>query len=308
MQHVDWNDIRYCLAVVREGSVTAAARKLGVNQTTVSRRITALEQQLNVTLFDRSTTGWLITPVGESILPYAEQMEEEALAIGRQAMADHQELSGQLRVTAADLCIRRILLPSIKAFSRQYPDISIDLISSDEVLDLAGHDADIAFRVTNEPPPNVVGKRIAEFAYAVYATDEVYRQYREGSPAVAGITWTGDGHSLPAWMQKGFPGMPVRYRTNSLNAAFDLVCQGHGLALLPCGLGDMEPTLRRVPCDHVEPGTGFWVLSHIDLRKTARIRIFRDFMLQAIEPYVPLLEGRMENPAQQAALKPAATG
>ena len=297
MQSINWDDLRYCLAVAREGSVTAAARKLEVNHTTVSRRISALEQDLNVTLFDRSTTGWLITPVGETILASAEHMAEEVNSIKRLVQADRQELSGKLRVTSVDICIQRLLLPPLKAFARQYPDIEIELIASTEMLDLSVHDADIAFRTTNQPPANVVGKHIADFAYSVYATHELYAQYLENPHSVSAITWSwaAAANARPAWLANCFPGMPMRYRVNSLSVVLDMARQGMGFAQLPCALGDAAPELRRVPHDHAEPRLGFWVLSHIDLRTTARIRIFRDFMLEAIAPYVPLIEGQREN-------------
>jgi DNA-binding transcriptional LysR family regulator len=297
MQSVNWDDLRYCLAVAREGSVTAAARKLEVNHTTVSRRITALEQELNASLFDRSTTGWLITPVGETILGSAEQMAEEVASIQRLVHADRQELSGKLRVTAVDICIQRLLLPPLKAFAAEYPDINIELIASNDALDLSVHDADIAFRTTNQPPPNVVGKRIAEFAYSVYATPELLLQHQENPASVGAISWNmlGGLHTAPDWVQRSFPHMQQRYRVNSLNVAFDLARQGMGFALLPCALGDMAAELIRVEADHQHPRLGLWVLSHIDLRTTARIRIFRDFMLEAITPWVPLIEGEREH-------------
>ena len=297
MQNINWDDLRFCLAVAREGSVTAAARKLDVNHTTVSRRITALEQELNVTLFDRSTSGWLVTPVGETILGSAEHMADEVNSIRRVVQADRQELSGKLRVTSVDICIQRLLLPPLKAFARQYPDIEVELIASTEMLDLSVHDADIAFRSTNEPPPNVVGKHIADFAYAVYAGEELYARYLEDPRGVSAITlsWSAAAGAAPAWLARDFPGMPVRYRVNSLSVVLDMARQGMGFAQLPCALGDMAPELRRVPGTHEEPRLGFWVLSHIDLRTTARIRIFRDFMLEAIAPFVPLIEGEREN-------------
>jgi DNA-binding transcriptional LysR family regulator len=294
MQILNWDDLRYCLAVVQEGSVTAAARGLEVNHTTVSRRISTLEKDLNVVLFDRATTGWLITPVGESILRSAEQMQEEVHNIQRSVQVDRQELSGKLRVTAVDCCIQLLLIPGLKAFSAQYPEIRIELVASEQNFDLAVHDADIAFRSTNEPPPNVLGKRIAEFAYAVYGTPELCELYERDQDSVTGITWLGDGHSEPEWMQRCFPGMQVRYRANALNIAFELARQGLGFAQLPCGLGDTAPELRRIPVDYEAQRMGFWLLSHIDLRTTARFRIFRDFMLQQIEPRVDLIEGRME--------------
>lgn len=295
MDNINWDDIRYCLAVITEGSVTAAAKKLEVNHATVSRRISGLEAVLGAPLFDRSTSGWLITPVGEAVINSAEQINEHVLGIQRTVQVDRQELSGKLRVTALDVCIQRILMPGLKAFSVRYPDINIELIASENTFNLAGHEADIAFRTTNEPPPNVLGTKIAKFAYAIYGSKELYQRYLQGEQGISGITWMGDGHTVPPWMQKTFSGMQVRYRVNSLSIAYDLVAQGFGFALLPCGLGDSDPTLRRIDSDYIEPGMDFWLLSHIDLRTTARIRIFRDFMLDAIQPYIPLIEGKMSS-------------
>lgn len=293
MDSINWDDIRFCLAVVTEGSVTTAAKKLDVNHATVSRRISGLEAALGAILFDRSTSGWLITPVGEAVLKSAEQINEQVLGIQRTVQVDRQELSGKLRVTALDVCIQRILMPGLKAFSERYPDINIELIASENTFNLAGHEADIAFRTTNEPPPNVLGTKITKFAYAIYGNKALYERYLNGEQGICGITWMGDGHTVPAWMQKTFPNMLVRYRVNSLSIAYDLVAQGFGFALLPCGLGDSDPKLTRIESDYIEPGLDFWLLSHIDLRTTARIRIFRDFMLEAIQPYIPLIEGRM---------------
>lgn len=294
MQNVSWDDLRYCLAVVREGSVTAAARKLGVNHTTVSRRVSALEQELNATLFDRSTAGWLLTPFGESILGAVKQMDEEVLAIRRQAMADHQELSGRIRVTAVDVCIQSLLLPGLRVFIRQHPEIIIDLIASDISFNLAVHEADIAFRATNEPPPNVLGTRVGNLALAVYATPELIERHAAEPASVGAMIMAGDGR-IPPWLPRHFPDMAVRCTYNSLSVAFDLARGGIGFAMLPCGLGDMAPELRRVIPGVHEAGLDFWVLSHIDLRTTARLRIFRDHMLEAIAPHVPLMEGQREN-------------
>lgn len=294
MQNMDWNDIQFCLAVVREGSVTAAARSLDVNHTTVSRRISALEKQLDVRLFDRSTAGWLITPVGESILASAETMAEEVNTIRRHVLADSQELRGTVKVTAVDLTIQRVLQPGLKEFCKKYPEITIELIASEDSFNLAVHEADIAFRVTNDPPPNVLGKKIADFAYGIYCSHEVYDELQKEQHNVGAIVWLSSNNRMsPQWKDKGFPDIPVRYRVNSLNVALELVRHGHGIAQLPTGLGEMDPALVRIPCEFVEPHTGFWVLSHIDLRTTARIRIFRDFMLESIAPNIPLLEGRV---------------
>jgi len=295
MRNLDWNDLRYCLAIVEEGSVTAAAKALGVNHTTVSRRVSALEAELGAPLFDRSNSGWLISPLGESILPEASQMRESAQAISRMVTADRKELSGLIRVTTIDAFLQRSITPGLKEFSALYPDIDIELILGNEILDLASHDADIAFRGTDTPPPNVVGTRVGYFALGLYCTPEVYQQYQENPALVYGISWTGDGATKPDWMTQHFSDMRLRYRVGSLNSIYDLARNGLGMAELPCAMGDISPRLMRVPGMPIIKGPGLWVLSHIDLRTTARIRIFKDFMIDAIEARLPVLEGKCEN-------------
>ncbi len=303
MQPINWQDLRYLMEIVRGGTLTAAARKLGVNQTTVSRRITALEEALNAPLFDRSSNGWFITPVGESVMRSVETIADEVHNISRLVQIDRQELNGKLRITAPDICIQGLLMPGLNSFTQLYPEIDIDLIATEALLDLSVHDADVAFRATNNPPPNVLGTHIANFAYAVYATQPLYQQFLVNPASVGGISWSREGRTAPEWMRSDFPAMQVRYRANSLNVAFNLARQGLGFALLPCGLGDASAKLRRIPTHYQHPASGFWLLSHIDLRTTARIRIFRDFMLEAIQSYVPLIEGRRERYFEQRQLQ-----
>ena len=291
MNHLDWKDLNYCLMVVREGSVSAAAQKLGVNHTTVSRRITALESQLNVKLFDRSTHGWLLTPIGESILPSIERMEDEAFGLVRAAESDRKELIGRIRVTSLDACIRRMLIPGVNEFSALYPDISIDLLAGQEVLDLSTHDADIAFRFTNNPQPNVVGKKLCDFAFAVYATTDILQRHLDGDTTISAIASNVDPSSTPDWVSKELAHLPIRYRTNSFNVLVDMARQGSGMALMPCSMGDVEPNLRRVPTSYKHPKFSFWILSHIDLRTTTRLRIFRDYMIDNLTPMIPQMEG-----------------
>ncbi|AMO69920.1 LysR family transcriptional regulator [gamma proteobacterium BDW918] len=292
MQAMDWSDVHYCLAVIQEGSVTAAAKKLGVNHTTVSRRISALEKTLHASLFDRSTSGWSVTPVGESILPNLEQMQEAASAIERSVHADRKDLNGTLRITALDVCIQRILLPGLKAFSEKYPSIHVELLASEEALDLSVHAADIAFRTTNNPPPNVVGKKIADFNYGVYATKSAWEDYMAGRGDVGAISWMLDGNAIPEWLRQSYPDMPIRYRSNSLNVIYDLVRQGSGFAEIPCSLGNSDPDLIKIPAQGVMEPMGFWLLTNLDLRTTARIRIFRDFMLDYLQPIVERFESQ----------------
>lgn len=302
MHDMDWDNVRHFLEVVRAGSASRAAQSLGVNQTTVSRRIASLETQLGKKLFDRSGNGWLITPVGERLVASAEQMAVDAHAIERQILADSQELSGRLRLTVADVCSQHLAMPAIQAFTQRYPDVDVEIIATNELLDLAAREADVALRSTNEPPSNVVGKRIGRLAYAVYGTQELLRRVRrdtDGGDSPC-ITWSGDGQTRPTWIEKSFPTTRRVYRTNSLGVMLKMATEGIGLAQLPRVLGDMEPRLHRVPARYVEPGWGLWVLSHVDLRTTARVRIFRDFLVAHLEGRKDLIEGRANSMADSA--------
>lgn len=294
MHRLDWDGIRYFLEIVRSGSVSQASTRLGVNHTTVSRRITALENQLGKGLFERSGNGWVITPVGEHIVTFAESMAEEANNIERQVLADSHELSGLLRVTAADHCVERLAMPAIRKFIQRYPEVNLEVVATADELDLAAREADVALRGTDKPPPNLVGKRIAQIAFAIYGTQGLKEQIEVNPNAedIPCITWVGDGHTCPPWIEKSFPNTRHIYRTTSIPVMLGMAREGIGIARIACVLGDSDPQLHRIQAHRIEPGPGLWVLSHVDLRTTARVRIFRDFLVDELEQQKDLIEGR----------------
>lgn len=294
MHDLDWDNLRHFLALVRSGSVTRAAHGLRVNQTTVSRRITALEDRLGKKLFERSGNGWLLTPIGEALVASAENMAEEATAIERRVMADSRELSGRLRLTIADVCTQYLTMPAIQAFARQYPNVELEIVAATDVLDLTAREADVALRTTVQPPPNLIGKRIARLAYAVYGTQEVLERVQTDPDGgeVPCITWIGDSRTRPAWIEKSFPKTRRTYRASELGVMLQMVRHGMGMAQMPCVFVDPDPLLHRVPARYVEPGWGLWVLCHVDLRTTARVRILRDFLVEELEKRKDLIEGR----------------
>ncbi|MEA3278052.1 MAG: LysR family transcriptional regulator [Pseudomonadota bacterium] len=296
MHSQDWDNVRYFLEVVRSGSVTQAARRLDVNQTTVSRRITALEDRLGKKLFDRFGNGWVITPVGERLVTSAENMAEEANTIERHVLADSQELSGKLRVTIADVCSQYLVMPALQAFAQQYPDVDLEIIATRDALDLAAREADVALRSTDEPPPNLVGRRIGQLAYAIYGTRAILERMQADPDRgdVPCITWLGDGHTRPPWIEKSFPKTRRVYRTSELGVMLQMARKGLGMAQMPRVLVEPDPLLHRIPARYVEAGWGLWVLSHVDLRTTARVRIFRDFLVEELEKQKDLIEGRAE--------------
>jgi len=293
MHKFNWDYIRYFLAVVAEGSATQAAHTLGVNQSTVSRRLTSLEEELGARLFERSTSrGWVLTAAGERILSAAEQMSDKAHHLERMVMKNNAEMKGLIRVTTADLPNMDLLLEVIEEFCKKYPEVDMQFTTTNELLDLSIGDADVAIRATNQPPENLVGKRIGQVKFSVYANRDLLEAYERGVRDMTCITWT-DGEQVPDWVKYNFPDAKL-LRVNSARIAFEMAKRGMGLVLYACAWGDLSAKLYRVPVELIEDGPDLWVLTHVDVRTTARVRRFRDAVVTALESSLDNLEGRAE--------------
>lgn len=290
MHNMNWDDLRYFIEVVRSDNISQAGEVLGVNQSTVSRRIANLESQLGKALFDRTSNSWVITPTGETIIKFAENIANNVNDIQRKVEIDSDEVSGLIRITCVDVCVNRFMLPAISGFKQAHPDVDIELISDIEPLNLAAREADIALRGTNSPLPNLLGKRIGTLAFHVYGHVDLFENNLFEQPSC--ITWIGDRSTLPPWIKKNFPKVKQVYRTNSIAVMHDMCRAGLGLALLSCAIADEVEELIRIPMKDIEPGIGLWVLSHVDLRTTARVRIFRDFLVNSLTKELDLIEGR----------------
>lgn len=279
MHKYDWDDIRCFLEVSRASSLTEAAEVLAVNQTTVSRRVSDLESRLGVKLFHRGTRGWTLTSAGEAIQRSCEEMEASARAVERLATSNSQYLSGRLRVSA-DACMHPVLVPIVAQFAKTYPAIELDYWTAD-----AGtrdpNRADVSVRGTNSPPENLLGKRVCDMNFAVYATPELQGSALAGE-AVPAVIYGGDTTPKPDWLRAGFPNAQVAHRTESVMLMRDLIAMGTGIGCLGCFLGDATPGLERVETTQPLDRLGVWVLSQEDLRTTARVRLFRDHVFGAL--------------------------
>jgi DNA-binding transcriptional LysR family regulator len=283
VRRVDWDAIRVVLAVARTGSFSRAARALAVDQTTVSRRIASVERTLQVRLFHRRPTGYVATPEAADVLAHAFRMEEEALALERRLLGRDTRLAGRLRVTVSDAVATYLLLPHLEAFRARYPEIALELIISNDALDLGTRAADVAVRVTLRPPETLIGRKVATVDYAVYATAAYLARHPDPSAAeVDAVTWIG-ADDAPPWVRRNFPHARVALRVDSPLSLAAAARAGLGLTLLPCFIGAREPTLVRVATAFREPSWGLWVLSHPDLRATARVRVLRDFVVKILK-------------------------
>jgi DNA-binding transcriptional LysR family regulator len=293
LRQLDWDDLRVALAVARAGSLSGAARSLGVNHTTVSRRLSATEERVGVRLFERMAGAWAPTEAGDALVRAAERMEEEVATASRQVLGRDARLQGQVRVAVSDIWAL-FLMPVFEAFSRRYPEIELELVAANTNSSLTRREADVAIRVTDRPDEPLVGRRLSRIASAVYGS----RSYLERHPvdqAVCGHRWVGWDTALPigdfqTWLRAVDPEAVVSCRVNTGEMMLGAVRAGLGLARMICAPAEADPELVRV--SEPELGRSLWLLTHEDLRRTARIRAFLDFTAEKLGELRPRIEGR----------------
>jgi molybdate transport repressor ModE-like protein len=289
---VDWDDLRTFLAVARTGSLTEAARGLGVSYSTVSRRLAALEEGLGSRLFERLANGYKPTPAGEEMLETARRMEAEFEALSRRVLGRDARLEGRVRVATTDALLASFM-PELAAFSRRYPDIEVDLLSTPEPAELAMRETEVALLVSERPPASLVGRRLARLPSALYAA-HAYLADHPAETELAAHVWVGweDGMAhIPAarWMRESVPHARVACRVSTGTALREALRAGIGVAHLLCFLADEDPALVRLRPPEPALETGLWLLVHEDLRATGRVRVFLDFMAEAIGRHRPRL-------------------
>jgi len=303
---VDWDDHRFFLAVARETSVKRAAEALGVNRSTVLRRITGFEDRLGVRLFDRLPNGYFITTAGEDILESAAKMEAEANDASRRVAGRDESLSGSIRVSLSGPLATYVLMADVVTFCKRHPDIKLEILTSYNMPDLDRCEADVAIRISNDPPDDLVGRRVVKVARSAYAgTAFAASENRSGpqsgprsgsrspgpEPVGNWIGWSTDSSALQWVEDSHFPDLPVSAIIADPYATVRALEAGMGMSILPCYMGDSEPGLCRVPAGNVHGVSDLWVLTHKDLRNTARIRIFTSFISNALVRHRDLLEG-----------------
>ena len=301
-QPKNWDDLRVFLAVAQAGSLSGAARTLGVNHSTVFRRIAAFEERLGVRLFERLATGYLLTPAGEELQDGALRIEEEIASLSRKVSGQDLRLSGTVRVTTIDMLALWLLPRHLARFRAAFPGIEIEVIVSNAALHLGRREADVALRAGNAPEESLVGRRVGRLTFAVYANADCWAQ-RAGADLGA-QDWIGfdaEHAALARRFGSFLPGVQPVLRVNSVAAAMAAAKAGIGLATLPTGLADLEPDLQRVTDLPDDFTLDLWLLTHEDLRRTARIRAFMDFLTDSIKKEAALLEGRQGKAAEAGA-------
>lgn len=283
-QTLDWSDVPYILAVCEAGSLSAASRKLGVNHSTVFRRVEAVEARLGVRLFERLSHGYVMTRPGEHFYQKALALREGMNSIQLELGGKDLRLEGELSVTTTDSLLY-CLTPILMRFQDEHPDVVLRLLSDPRALDLSQRDADIALRPTTKPPEHWVGRKLVPIATAAYA----HRDHWDSIKRLPVKSWRwimldDDLRQSPmsqfAVAHKA-PEAPVTI-VNTVMGVFEMVRQGLGVAALPCYLGENQPELVRVHDPDRHHAGDLWVLSHPDIRRSARVHAFFAFAAATI--------------------------
>ena len=288
---MNWDDMRFFLALSREGSISAAGRALGVNHTTVARRISTLEEKLATRLFDRLQDGYEMTQSAENLYRHALDMEAHAQAIEREVFGQDAALKGPLKLTVAHDVATRLLISDLLRFRKEYPCIDLEILTTTGLVDLASRQADIAVRLTAKPPDYLVGREVLPIRHGIYGSPKYLRDMQGPIDA---ILFRGDNEH-PEWLMEHFGEPRSVLRIDDVGTMLTAVREHHGLARMPCYIGDSEPDIRRLDVRLTPSTWGIWILSHVDLRSTARVRVCRDFLIETLKAQSGLVLGENSN-------------
>lgn len=295
----EWSDLRHFLAVARHGSTLAAARALGVNQSTVHRRLTELERRIGNSLVTRHPTGYRLTELGQSLLPYAQSVENAVIALERRVDGLDTGLEGTIRLTCPEPIVARLTAsPLLEKFHERHPGLRIEFAMSDRYLDLSRGEADVALRSGDPEDPDLVGRKIADSVWAVYASRSYVQHHGRpqsaadlGRHLLVGFDGSMANHRAAKWLAAVAPQATIASRNNSVLGVLLAVKSGVGVAPLPTTIADAEQNLVQILPPVPELARGWYLLAHPELRHTPRISAFFDFIVEELPTVRSILMG-----------------
>jgi len=295
---MEWDNLRFFLAVARSGSLTGATEKLRSSASTVSRRIELLEQNLDLKLFSHHQTGYQLTDEGKVLFENAERVEEAVMSLEQDAMAQHTDISGTVRLATAENIANFMITPALPSLLKQHPGIVLEMVPGISSINLTKREADIALRMRRPQQGNVVVRKLGVLGYALYSSQS-YLDKREAGENEGQydqddfITFSEEYAHLPAsqWIESVLSGRPPAMITSSLYGQVAAASAGIGLAVLPCFLGDRDPTLQRVSSPIESTQQEIWLVIHRDLRNSSRVRVVADFLTDLVHSNLDKLKG-----------------
>ncbi|CAM5762864.1 transcriptional regulator [Labrys miyagiensis] len=277
----EWSDLRIFLAIAREGTLGAAARRLGQTQPTMGRRLRALEAAVGQTLFQRTADGFVLTDEGSAVLGHAERMEEEAPAMERQLAGSGAQLEGLLRLSSSDWFGTYMLAPVLAEYGRRYPKVCVELLTDARLYSLPRREADLVFRIRPFDEPEVISRRLVHIPYAVYTAEGTEPGSIGDGKGLRVITMDGAFAEMPdaVWLKRMLPRAEIAMRSNNREVQAELCRQGAGLAVLPRPLGDRMGGIIPVDLGDAPPGRDTYLGYHRDLRRLTRLRAMLDLVI-----------------------------
>jgi DNA-binding transcriptional LysR family regulator len=288
---LDWEDVRYFVALARHGTLSATARALRVNHATVARRIASLEVLIGRTLFDRRATGYLLTSEGKAVLKEANAMDEAALSVLRR-LDGGTELSGLVRLAAGRVLAERFLIDRLRAFHERCPAIDLEVIGGSRVVSLAKREADVALRYGSPKDSELLARRVTTIAFGLYTSASYREKLNDGqSPVLIGFDQESDFIAEAKWLTRQFGNQRFSFRTNSQTTQAAAARAGYGVALLPRYIvATHEPELVEVFLGDRLPQRDVWLLVRRDLKNVPRVTALTDYLFAVFQRERQLFE------------------
>ncbi|GEK49579.1 LysR family transcriptional regulator [Vreelandella venusta] len=290
-QQIRWDDLQIVLAIAETGSLSGASRALRISHATVFRRLNEMERRLKVTLFERSRTGYIPTLSGDDLAASARRVQSEVNGAERRIIGQDLTLSGSLRITTTDTLFAGLLSPLLASFRQRYPDITLEVVISNQRQSLSRREADIAIRPTRQPPETLVGRKLSDISLAIYGQKALW----QNAPLLLNTPLPLDPVSLQqeAWigpdvqlgdtaLEKWMMDKRAAYKLDSMLGMQSAVRHGAGIAVLPCYLADADEALLKLSAPIEALTTPLWLLTHPDLRHVARVRAFMQAIAEGV--------------------------
>jgi DNA-binding transcriptional LysR family regulator len=289
----NWDDFKIFLSVANTGSYSASARDLGVNHSTISRRIQNLETQHGVKLFERTHSGYQLTEAGDSIFEIVMRASEATIQASRVLSGQDDRLEGEIKLTMPHEIFDLFLAEPLAQFSEQYPNIHLNLVVKPGLKNIANRESDLAVRITSEPPDYLIGKRITFMQHGLYVSQALKQKIENGESSVPLVLWP-HIKKIPDWATDNFNSPRIALYVDDLTSMFEAVKMGMGVARMPCFMPDslQDKTVVRLPIEQNLSDWGIWLLNHVDLRNSARINKCKQVLAKHLEKNIPIFLGQ----------------
>jgi DNA-binding transcriptional LysR family regulator len=279
----DWEDLRHFVVLAREGTLSAAARMLGVDHATVARRVAALEADTGLKLIDRRARSYQLTDDGKRIAATAIPMEEAAFAVGRAVQAARPGLRGEISISSPPSLANVLIAPQLFRLRQRHSGIRIKLIGEKRVASLNRREADVALRLSRPQQAELVARKIGSFGYSLYGAPTYLKETPPHAFAFIGYDDSMDEAPQQKWLQAVAAGNEIVLRTTDLENQAAAARTGVGLAALPHFLGDPDPRLKRYDVAPAPPSRDVWLLVHRDLLHSPLVRAVMEFLTDCIK-------------------------